>query len=89
MPQHNIDAIENIVLHMAACDMGYAAVNYPVDLCKSCGTHNNIIPHGEPCPVCGERDKIDRIRRITGYISTLERFNDAKVAEETDRIPHV
>ena len=31
----------------------------------------------------------ERIRRITGYlVSTLERFNDAKRAEEHDRIRH-
>lgn len=32
---------------------------------------------------------IERIRRITGYlVGTLERFNDAKVAEERDRVKH-
>ncbi|NLM84911.1 MAG: hypothetical protein GX189_09470 [Clostridiales bacterium] len=31
----------------------------------------------------------ERIRRITGYlVGTLERFNDAKRAEEADRVPH-
>lgn len=31
----------------------------------------------------------DRIRRITGYlVGTLDRFNDAKRAEEADRIKH-
>lgn len=32
---------------------------------------------------------IERIRRITGYlVGTLERFNDAKAAEEIDRVKH-
>ena len=32
---------------------------------------------------------IERIRRITGYlVGTLERFNDAKAAEERDRVKH-
>lgn len=32
---------------------------------------------------------IERIRRITGYlVGTLDRFNDAKVAEEKDRVKH-
>ena len=32
---------------------------------------------------------IDRIRRITGYlVGTLDRFNDAKRAEERDRVKH-
>lgn len=31
----------------------------------------------------------DRIRRITGYlVGTLDRFNDAKRAEEHDRVKH-
>lgn len=31
----------------------------------------------------------DRIRRITGYlVGTLDRFNDAKKAEEHDRVKH-
>ena len=31
----------------------------------------------------------ERIRRITGYlVGTVERFNDAKRAEEHDRVKH-
>lgn len=31
----------------------------------------------------------DRIRRITGYlVGTMERWNDAKTAEEHDRVKH-
>jgi anaerobic ribonucleoside-triphosphate reductase len=38
----------------------------------------------------GEGVKFQRIRRITGYlVGTLERFNDAKRAEERDRVKHV
>ena len=33
--------------------------------------------------------KFDRIRRITGYlIGTTDRFNNAKRAEERDRVKH-
>ena len=33
--------------------------------------------------------KFQRIRRITGYlVGTLDRFNDAKRAEERDRVKH-
>ena len=37
------------------------------------------------------KDKIfERIRRITGYlVGTLDRFNNAKRAEEKDRVKHV
>lgn len=37
----------------------------------------------------GEGVEFERIRRITGYlVGTVERFNDAKRAEEKDRIKH-
>lgn len=38
---------------------------------------------------CLESVPFDRIRRITGYlVGTLDRFNDAKRAEEHDRVKH-
>ena len=37
----------------------------------------------------GEGRDFERIRRITGYlVGTLDRFNDAKRAEEKDRVKH-
>ena len=34
-------------------------------------------------------EKFDRIRRITGYlVGTLDRFNNAKRAEERERVKH-
>ena len=37
----------------------------------------------------GKGVKFERIRRITGYlVGSLERFNDAKRAEEHDRVKH-
>ena len=37
----------------------------------------------------GKGVEFERIRRITGYlVGTLDRFNDAKKAEENDRIKH-
>ena len=38
----------------------------------------------------GEGVGFERIRRITGYlVGTLDRFNDAKRAEEKDRVKHI
>ena len=38
----------------------------------------------------GEGVKFERIRRITGYlVGTTDRFNNAKQAEERDRVKHV
>ena len=37
----------------------------------------------------GEGRDFERIRRITGYlVGTLDRFNNAKRAEERDRVKH-
>ena len=37
----------------------------------------------------GENVKFDRIRRITGYlVGTTDRFDNAKRAEEKDRVKH-
>lgn len=37
----------------------------------------------------GKGVKFERIRRITGYlVGTLDRFNNAKRAEERDRVRH-
>lgn len=39
--------------------------------------------------VVGGGVKFERIRRITGYlVGTTDRFNDAKRAEEHDRVKH-
>ena len=39
--------------------------------------------------VCAEPRKFERIRRITGYlVGTIDRWNDAKKAEEHDRVKH-
>lgn len=84
-PVHNLDAIQTIVEEMRKADMGYAGINFPIDFCEACG-HLGIIPE-DKCPNCGGKE-IRRVRRITGYLSTVDRFNDAKVAELNDRIAH-
>jgi len=84
-PENNIKAFESLIRAMAEADMGYAAVNFPVDICQNCGL-NGVI-NEETCPKCGGKN-ISRIRRITGYLSTLDRFNDSKLAEIQNRQIH-
>jgi len=84
-PLRNLQAVEAIVRHMAASDMGYAAINFPVDFCTGCN-HLGVI-NEDTCPSCGS-GRIRRVRRITGYLSTVDRFNDSKVCELKDRVPH-
>ena len=84
-PENNLDAFESIIRAMADADMGYAAINFPVDICRDCGL-NGIIKE-DNCPECGSAN-ISRVRRITGYLSTLDRFNDSKLAEIQHRQIH-
>ena len=84
-PEHNLEAFEDLLRAMAEADMGYAAVNFPVDYCEDCGTNINI--HENTCSKCGGT-KIKRVRRITGYLSTIDRFNDSKLAEVQNRQIH-
>ncbi len=83
-PVNNLEAYETLLRHMAATDMGYAGINFPIDECHACG-YRGIFP--EDCPSCGSGE-IRRVRRITGYLSTVDRFNDAKRAELKDRKAH-
>ncbi len=85
-PVHNPEAIESILRHMAESDMGYAGINFPIDFCLSCN-HLGVI-NEDICPVCGS-SSIKRVRRITGYFSVVENFNDAKLAELNDRVSHI
>lgn len=51
-------------------------------MCKKVTNINGI-------DMVGEGVAFDRIRRVTGYlVGTLDRFNDAKRAEERDRVKH-
>lgn len=83
-PVNNLEAYESLVKHMAHSNMGYAGINFPVDECPGC-FYRGIIEN--QCPSCGSTN-IRRIRRITGYLSTVDRFNDAKQAELRERVIH-
>jgi ribonucleoside-triphosphate reductase len=84
-PEHNLEAFETLVRAMSEADMGYASVNFPVDICCDCGLNGAI--QENTCPKCGGKN-ISRVRRITGYLSTLDRFNDSKLAEVQNRQVH-
>ena len=85
----NLEAFEKIVRCMKEQGIGYGSINHPVDRDPICG-YNGII--GDTCPHCGRTEdhvEFERIRRITGYlVGTLNRFNNAKRAEEKDRVVH-
>ncbi len=88
-PLQNLDAFEKIVRFMHDKGIGYGSINHPIDRDPVCG-YNGII--GDECPCCHRKEDgrpFERIRRITGYlVGTLDRFNNAKRAEEHDRVKH-
>ena len=91
----NLDAFEAIIRMMKEANIGYGAINHPVDRDPVCG-YTGIIDNY--CPNCGREvddnndklPKVERIRRITGYlVGTVDRFNNGKRAEEHDRVRHL
>ena len=90
-PSQNLAAFEKIIRCMKEAGMGYGSINHAVDRDPLCG-YTGII--GDECPGCGRHEDasavgFERIRRITGYlVGTMDRWNDAKTAEEHDRVKH-
>lgn len=88
---NNVEAFEKVIRYMKECNIGYGSINHPVDRDPYCG-YTGVI--GDTCPKCGRKEddehgRFERIRRITGYlVGTLDRFNNAKAAEEHDRVKH-
>ncbi|RGC51801.1 anaerobic ribonucleoside triphosphate reductase [Absiella sp. AM29-15] len=91
-PTNNLEAFEAIVRCMKDSGIGYGSINHPVDRDPCCG-YSGVI-EGHICPKCGRDEtkgeyKFEKIRRITGYlVGTVDRFNDAKAAEERERVKH-
>jgi ribonucleoside-triphosphate reductase len=90
-PTKNLDAFEQVVRCMKESGVGYGSINHPVDRDPVCG-YTGIIDN--ECPCCGRTEDdgdvgFERIRRITGYlVGTMDHWNDAKTAEEKDRVKH-
>lgn len=83
-PGSNWQAVDAIVRTMATSGIGYGGINFPVDECLDCG-YSGVYP--DNCPACGSHH-IRRVRRITGYLSTVDRFNPGKLAELRARVSH-
>ena len=90
-PSKNPESFEAIIRHMKESGIGYGSINHPVDRDPICG-YTGVI--GNECPKCGRREEeggvpFERIRRITGYlVGKMDKWNNAKLAEEHDRIKH-
>jgi len=90
-PTKNLEAFEQVVRCMKEAGIGYGSINHPVDRDPVCG-YTGIIDN--QCPCCGRIEDdgdlgFERVRRITGYlVGTMDKWNDAKTAEEKDRVKH-
>jgi ribonucleoside-triphosphate reductase len=83
--EHNLEALEQIILYAMDKDIPYFAINVPNDTCNKCGYTGEL---GETCPECGSHD-IERLRRVTGYLSTTYlHFNPGKIQEVQMRYKH-
>lgn len=84
--QNNPKAIEKIINTAMELDIPYLAINFPIDTCMNCGYSGEI--NVDNCPAC-HHDNIERLRRVTGYITTdYSKFNKGKIAEVEDRVKH-
>lgn len=83
---NNADAIDDIIDYAMELDIPYLAFNFPIDTCLTCGFSGEI---DNECPSCGEFEYIERLRRVTGYLTTdFNHFNPGKIAEVNDRVKH-
>jgi anaerobic ribonucleoside-triphosphate reductase len=79
-------AIRRIIDYAMNHNVGYLALNFPIDTCKDCGS--SVGEFEEVCPVCGSHH-IESLRRVTGYLTTdYRKFNKGKIAEVKDRFKH-
>ena len=81
----NQKAVEDIIDYAMGLDIPYLAFNFPIDSCLKCGYQGEIDYN---CPKCGNTE-IQRLRRVTGYLTTDYRnFNAGKIKECLDRVKH-
>lgn len=82
----NPEGIEKLIDYAMSINIPYLALNFPIDTCGDCGYSSQI--NEDICPVCGS-DKIERLKRVTGYLTVdYRKFNDGKIAEVNDRVIH-
>lgn len=82
---HNQKAVEDLINYAMSINIPYLALNFPIDTCLKCGYSGEIEYN---CPVCGNT-AIQRLRRVTGYLSAdYRQFNEGKIAEVLDRVKH-
>lgn len=83
---NNLASLEQIINYAMNLDIPYLALNIPLDMCEACGYQDEI--NQDTCPKCGS-NKIQRLRRVTGYLTTdYRKFNKGKQQEVEMRVKH-
>ena len=81
----NKSAIASIILHGIDLGLTYMGINFPLDYCLDCGTTQ--IFKTNSCSNCSS-ENIEKIRRVSGYLSTQSSLADGKKQEEKMRVIH-
>ena len=84
MPSANTEAVEEIIRYAHDEECNYFGVNFPLDVCRQCGFSGRL---GDTCPHCGSAD-IQRLRRVSGYLSLDKSFTEGKKRELAARKSH-
>ncbi|SEQ56534.1 anaerobic ribonucleoside-triphosphate reductase [Butyrivibrio sp. TB] len=84
MPYHNVLAVQMAIEKAYKEDCGYIGINFPLDICSCCGYRGRLT---DICPKCSSK-KIDRYRRVSGYLAEEKTFADGKKAEVQRRRSH-
>lgn len=84
VPVGNADAVRDLVGYAFNRGIGYFGINFPLDVCRECGTRGSF---DSVCPYCGSV-AIRRLRRVSGYLSDSDLLTPGKMAELQHRRHH-
>ncbi len=82
-PLANTEAVAEVVEAGIEHGVNYLGVNFPLDRCLDCGEQGTF----DQCPRCRSK-RIQRIRRVSGYLEDFEFFTPGKKAEVENRRPN-
>ena len=80
----NPEGAEAVIRYMAHSGAVYGGINWSHAFCTDCNYQGSF---SGDCPKCGSKN-IKETSIITGYLSTIDRFNPGKVAELKSRVSH-
>jgi ribonucleoside-triphosphate reductase len=82
-PLDNTEAVAELVQGGVLHGVNYLGINFPLDRCLDCEERGTF----DRCTRCGS-ERIERIRRVSGYLEDLDYFTPGKKAEVARRLPN-